>query len=208
MIRGWGGVTLAYRKRLQDAPAYRLNHEEVALALQEGISVTENMNPVEAVPDEFGHLKAMVFTRADGSRIELPARTALVAAGTVPNVTYEKEHPGSFALDGKQKFFKGFRAVPGGASGDANKFTLGTGPGRLLHVAQHRRQVRHLLRRQPPALQRQRRQGDGVREAWLSARGGVVRRGDRGARSCAAAAARRRVAIAGRYSRRSAAGAG
>ena len=31
MIRGWGGVTLAYRKRLQDAPAYRLNHEEVAL---------------------------------------------------------------------------------------------------------------------------------------------------------------------------------
>ena len=30
MIRGWGGVTLAYRKRLQDAPAYRLNHEEVA----------------------------------------------------------------------------------------------------------------------------------------------------------------------------------
>jgi NADPH-dependent glutamate synthase beta subunit-like oxidoreductase/NAD(P)H-flavin reductase len=111
MIREWGGVTLAYRKRLQDAPAYRLNHEEVALALQEGISVTENMNPVEAVPDEFGHIKAMAFTRADGSRIELPARTVLVAAGTVPNVTYEKEHPGSFALDNKQKFFKGFKAV-------------------------------------------------------------------------------------------------
>ncbi len=83
MIRGWGGVTLAYRKRLQDAPAYRLNHEEVALALQEGISVTENMNPVEAIPDEFGHVTAMAFTRADGSRIELPARTVLVAAGTV-----------------------------------------------------------------------------------------------------------------------------
>ena len=114
MIRGWGGVTLAYRRRLQDAPAYRLNHEEVALALQEGISVTENMNPVEAVPDEFGHLKAMVFTRADGSRIELPARTVLVAAGTVPNVTYEKEHPGSFSLDNKQKFFKGFKAVKTG----------------------------------------------------------------------------------------------
>jgi len=111
MIRGWGGVTLAYRKRLQDAPAYRLNHEEVALALQEGISVTENMNPVEAIPDEFGHIKAMAFTRADGSRVDLPARTVLVAAGTVPNVTYEKEHPGSFTLDSKQKFFKGFKAV-------------------------------------------------------------------------------------------------
>ena len=113
LIRGWGGVTLAYRKRLQDAPAYRLNHEEVALALQEGISVTENMSPTEAVPDEFGHVKAMVFTRADGSSIELPARTVLVAAGTVPNITYEKEHPGSFTLDGKQKFFQGFRAVSG-----------------------------------------------------------------------------------------------
>ncbi len=111
MIRGWGGVTLAYRKRLQDAPAYRLNHEEVALALQEGISVTENMNPVEAIPDEFGHVTAMAFTRADGSRIELPARTVLVAAGTVPNVTYEKEHPGSFSLDSRQKFFQGFKAV-------------------------------------------------------------------------------------------------
>jgi NAD(P)H-flavin reductase/NADPH-dependent glutamate synthase beta subunit-like oxidoreductase len=119
LIRGWGGVTLAYRKRLQDAPAYRLNHEEVALALQEGISVTENMNPVEAVPDEFGHVKGMIFTRADGSSVELPARTVLVAAGTVPNVTYEKEHPGSFSLDGKQKFFQGFKAVPTGADAGA-----------------------------------------------------------------------------------------
>jgi NADPH-dependent glutamate synthase beta subunit-like oxidoreductase/NAD(P)H-flavin reductase len=111
MIRGWGGVTLAYRKRMQDAPAYRLNHEEVALALQEGISFTENMNPVEAIPDEFGHVTAIAFTRADGSRIELPARTVLVAAGTVPNITYEKEHPGSFSLDSKHKFFQGFKAV-------------------------------------------------------------------------------------------------
>ncbi len=122
MIREWGGVTLAYRKRLQDAPAYRLNHEEVALALQEGISVTENMTPVAAVPDEFGHVKAMLFTRADGSSVELPARTVLVAAGTVPNITYEKEHPGSFSLDGKQKFFKGFKVVNNKLEPDPNGF--------------------------------------------------------------------------------------
>ena len=36
MIRGWGGVTLAYRKRLQDAPAYRLNHEEVTQGARRG----------------------------------------------------------------------------------------------------------------------------------------------------------------------------
>ncbi|MFI5179624.1 MAG: FAD-dependent oxidoreductase, partial [Vicinamibacterales bacterium] len=28
LVRGWGGVTIAYRKRLVDSPAYRLNHEE------------------------------------------------------------------------------------------------------------------------------------------------------------------------------------
>jgi NADPH-dependent glutamate synthase beta subunit-like oxidoreductase/NAD(P)H-flavin reductase len=129
MIRSWGGVTLAYRKRLQDAPAYRLNHEEVALALQEGISVTENMNPVEAIPDEFGHVKAMSFTRADGSTVELPARTVLVAAGTVPNITYEKEHPGSFSLDSKQKFFQGFKAVRLESEGSSpRRFTLESDP--------------------------------------------------------------------------------
>jgi NAD(P)H-flavin reductase/NADPH-dependent glutamate synthase beta subunit-like oxidoreductase len=117
LVRRWGGVTLAYRKRMQDSPAYRLNHEEVAKALEEGIVFAENLNPVEAVPDDFGHVAAMVFTRAvEGGaeeRVSLPARTVLVAAGTVPNITYEKEHPGTFALDGKQKFFQGFRAVAG-----------------------------------------------------------------------------------------------
>ncbi|MGQ0732225.1 MAG: pyridine nucleotide-disulfide oxidoreductase, partial [Acidobacteriota bacterium] len=58
----------------------------------------------------------MVFRRTgpDGAeRVELPARTVLVAAGTSPNVTYEKEHPGTFALDDRRRFFKGFRAVKG-----------------------------------------------------------------------------------------------
>jgi NADPH-dependent glutamate synthase beta subunit-like oxidoreductase/NAD(P)H-flavin reductase len=111
LVRGWGGVTLAYRKRLQDSPAYRLNHEEVAKALEEGIAFAENLNPVDAVPDQFGHVSAMAFTRTDGERVELPARTVLVAAGTAPNVTYEKEHPGTFQLDAKQRFFQGYRAL-------------------------------------------------------------------------------------------------
>ena len=123
-MRQWGGVTLAYRKRMQDSPAYRLNHEEVTKALEEGIVFAENLDPVEAVPDEFGHVRAMAFTRrnADGAseRVELPARTVLVAAGTVPNITYEKEHRGTFQLDSRQKFFQGFRAVKG-ADG---RFTL------------------------------------------------------------------------------------
>ncbi len=116
LVRQWGGVTLAYRKRMQDAPAYRLNHEEVSKALEEGIVFAENLDPVEAIPDQFGHVRAMVFRRiaaADTAPdvVEVAARTVLVAAGTVPNVTYEKEHRGTFALDSRQKFFQGFRAV-------------------------------------------------------------------------------------------------
>ncbi|MGE3274261.1 MAG: FAD-dependent oxidoreductase [Vicinamibacterales bacterium] len=115
LVRQWGGVTLAYRKRMQDSPAYRLNHEEVAKALEEGIVFAENLDPIEALPDDMGHVKAMAFWRRgeDGSkaRVELPARAVLVAAGTVPNITYEKEHAGTFELDGRQKFFQGYRAV-------------------------------------------------------------------------------------------------
>jgi NADPH-dependent glutamate synthase beta subunit-like oxidoreductase/NAD(P)H-flavin reductase len=130
LVRAWGGVTLAYRKRLQDAPAYRLNHEEVEKALEEGIAFAEGLDPVEAIPDAYGHVAAMAFTsRVDGidTRVELPARTVLVAAGTAPNVTYEKEHPGSFELDGKGRYFKGYRVVRHGPGdyrldADANGF--------------------------------------------------------------------------------------
>ena len=46
----WGGVSIAYRKRMVDSPAYRLNHEEVIKALEEGIAFVENVNPIEAIP--------------------------------------------------------------------------------------------------------------------------------------------------------------
>ena len=49
-MRAWGGVSLVYRKRMVDSPAYRLNHEEVIKALEEGIAFVENLNPVEAMP--------------------------------------------------------------------------------------------------------------------------------------------------------------
>lgn len=115
LIRAWGGVTLVYRKRLSDSPAYRLNHEEVTKAFEEGIAFAEQLNPVEALADQHGHVRAMRFTRTDAPEgapaVDLPARTVLVAAGTAPNVTYEKEYPGTFQLDGRQRFFQGYRAT-------------------------------------------------------------------------------------------------
>jgi NAD(P)H-flavin reductase len=109
LVRSWGGVTLAYRKRMVDSPAYRLNHEEVAKALQEGIWFAENLDPREIVADDQDQAQAVVFDAPHG-RVELPARTVLVAAGTVPNITYEKEQPGTFALDSRKRFFQGYRA--------------------------------------------------------------------------------------------------
>lgn len=121
LVQSWGGVSLVYRKRLQDSPAYRLNHEEVQKALEEGINFIECMSPTEAVPDEFNAIKAIKFERLDyaaetgkfektGDIHEFPARTVCVAAGTSPNVIYEKEKPGTFKMDEWRQFFQPFKA--------------------------------------------------------------------------------------------------
>ena len=118
LVRSWGGVTIAYRKKLQDAPAYRLNHEEIIKALEEGIYFTELLSPVECVPDRWGKVQSIKFERqrvvdgkyrSTGEILEFPARTVMVAAGTHPNVIYEREHPGTFALDKDGEFFQGYR---------------------------------------------------------------------------------------------------
>ncbi|MEZ5429531.1 MAG: FAD-dependent oxidoreductase [Pyrinomonadaceae bacterium] len=125
LVQSWGGVSLVYRKRLQDSPAYRLNHEEVQKALEEGIRFVECMNPTEAVPDEFGAVKALIFERLayndetgrfdkTGEMVRFPARTVCVAAGTSPNVIYEKEKPGTFKLDEWKQFFQPFRIEKNG----------------------------------------------------------------------------------------------
>jgi NADPH-dependent glutamate synthase beta subunit-like oxidoreductase/NAD(P)H-flavin reductase len=122
LVRNWGGVSLVYRKRMQDSPAYRLNHEEIEKALEEGINFVELMNPTEAVPDEFGAVKALIFERQNydsetnkfsnsGEMIEFPAKTVCVAAGTAPNVIYEKEYPGTFKLDEWKQYFEPFEVV-------------------------------------------------------------------------------------------------
>ena len=114
LVREWGGVTIVYRKRLQDSPAYRLNHEEVIKSLEEGIGFAEGMSPIECVLDEYGHAHKLRCGRmtlkdgewtATGEEIEFPARAIVIAAGTNPNVIYEQEHPGTFKLDARQQYF-------------------------------------------------------------------------------------------------------
>jgi len=106
LLDGWGGVTIAYRRRLIDSPSYTLNHEEVEKALEEGIRFAEGLTPVAVEIDEFGHARAIRLSRAsqDGAppeEVVLPARAVLVAAGTRPNTVLAREDPAHFTLDGK-----------------------------------------------------------------------------------------------------------
>jgi NADPH-dependent glutamate synthase beta subunit-like oxidoreductase/NAD(P)H-flavin reductase len=129
LLDRWGGVTLAYRKGLNDSPAYRLNHEEVAKSLEEGIHYLEHVTPVEALLDEKARVQAVRFRRGDGSFVDLPARTVCVAAGTSPNVIYEKEYPGTFELDDRKHYFRGHVARKGDDGGVT--LTAGAGPGAI-----------------------------------------------------------------------------
>jgi len=100
LLKSWGGVTIAYRRRLVDSPSYTLNHEEVEKALQEGISFAEGLSPTRIEVDAYGHARAVRFA-AEGGEIELPARSVLIAAGTQPNTVLAREEGVSLALDGK-----------------------------------------------------------------------------------------------------------
>ena len=114
LLQLWGGVTIAYRKRLIDSPSYTLNHEEVEKAFEEGIRFGENLTPLRIEVDGFGLARALIVRsrltddagNVKESDIELPARTILIAAGTQPNTVLAREDPTHFVLDGKY-----FRAV-------------------------------------------------------------------------------------------------
>jgi NADPH-dependent glutamate synthase beta subunit-like oxidoreductase/NAD(P)H-flavin reductase len=111
LVDSWGGSTVVYRRWMVDSPSYRLNHEEVAKAMEEGIRFAEGLSPVDVELDSYGHAVRLRLARmevADGGRIEdtgqtvtLPARTVIVAAGTQPNTVLAREHPGRFHIHGK-----------------------------------------------------------------------------------------------------------
>jgi NADPH-dependent glutamate synthase beta subunit-like oxidoreductase/NAD(P)H-flavin reductase len=106
LLNQWGGVTIAYRRRLIDSPSYTLNHEEVAKAMEEGIRFAEGLTPEAVEVDRFGHAASISFAMRDGALVTLPARAILVAAGTQPNTVLGREDPTHVALDGR--FFQAY----------------------------------------------------------------------------------------------------
>lgn len=106
LMHEWGGVTIAYRRSMQESPAYINNHEELHKALQEGIYYLEGLEPSSVILNEHGHSEALICHKrirnqanewiATAEEVHLPARSILVATGTQPNIAYEFEHKGTF----------------------------------------------------------------------------------------------------------------
>jgi len=110
LLKHWGGVTIAYRRRLVDSPSYTLNHEEIEKALEEGVAFAECLVPAAVDLDNYGAACGMRFRRRalgpDGKWSQsderwLPAHTVFVAAGTQPNTVLAREDAAHFPLDGK-----------------------------------------------------------------------------------------------------------
>ncbi|MBM5781933.1 MAG: hypothetical protein FJ368_00740 [Pelagibacterales bacterium] len=97
LIKKWGGVKILYRKKIQDSPAYKLNHQELNKAFEEGVEFIENITPLEVEIDEFNHINALKC--ADNKLFE--CRSLLVAAGTSPNLSPKLEDNLDFEIDGK-----------------------------------------------------------------------------------------------------------
>ena len=101
LLNSWGGATIAYRRRLIDAPSYTLNHEEVAKALEEGVLFAEELTPEAVEVNQYGHAAALRFKKSGGESVTLPAKSILVAAGTQPNTVLGREEPEKLRLDGR-----------------------------------------------------------------------------------------------------------
>ena len=95
ILRDWGGATVIYRKDIKESPSYRLNHEELNRALEEGVMIIDNAVPISIVVDQNNHCIGI-----NHSKGFTKARTILVAIGTKPNTILAKEDPDNFTIKG------------------------------------------------------------------------------------------------------------
>lgn len=107
VMQSLGGVKILYRNKITKAPSYRLNHEELNLGLQEGVEFVEETVPTKIILDGYGHVCAIECIQTIDNietKLTIPAKTILIAAGTTPNTILSKEFPEVLGLEGK--YFK------------------------------------------------------------------------------------------------------
>ena len=105
LLHSWGGVTVVYRKNMQDSPAYKRNHEELIKALEEGLLYLPCFSPIAIRCDDRGWCQSLALVKMEyvddawqvsDHEASIPARTILVATGAQPNVAYGFEHADDF----------------------------------------------------------------------------------------------------------------
>lgn len=106
LIHQWGGVTVVYRRSLQQSPAYTRNHEEVIQALEEGIYYAQGFEPKAVKVDMEGYATGLTCVQrvqddagqwqSSENEVTFAANTILVATGAKTNIAYEFEHRGTF----------------------------------------------------------------------------------------------------------------
>ncbi len=172
LVQGWGGVTVAYRRRLIDSPSYTLNHEEIEKALEEGIRFAEGLTPLSIDVDADGAATALKVSvqHNDGDGVwhetghaVLPAHTILIAAGHAAQ--HRSGARGRHALPpGRQAF------PPAGRDRAAGQARPRTGQARASGRADgnpSRWSRDQFLRRPASVVFRQCGQGDGECQAGL-----------------------------------------
>ena len=95
-LKALGGAKIIYRNKIQKAPSYRLNHEELAHGLKEGVEFVENIIPSKILLDKYGHvsgLEAVQTIEGIERQVIISARSIFIAAGTVPNMIFAEEFP-------------------------------------------------------------------------------------------------------------------
>lgn len=86
-LQAWGGVSLIYRRPLEESPAYRLNHEELQKGLEEGIWILEQTEVLEVLSDATGALEGLRLRSVarEDHEFVLAAKTTLLAVGADRN---------------------------------------------------------------------------------------------------------------------------
>lgn len=101
LLHEFGGVTVVYRRRLQEAPAYRENYQELASAMAEGIWLKECCEPKAVELDSDGFVAGLKVLNTKNQQIEIiPAVSVWSAIGTKLNVAYSFENQGELAKSG------------------------------------------------------------------------------------------------------------
>ncbi len=145
LLQQWGGVTLVYRRDLTAAPAYRLNHEEVQLALAQGIRLAPNLSPVAVMVDQAGHASALQVRQESGVISHLPAHSILIAAGTQPNTVLAMEEDAAVTLAGQG-------AAEGASGGEGRGFAAADLAGQAIVPEAGAKPSRAQVLLAPPAM--------------------------------------------------------